>query len=110
MHKSLPPHLQETLKDKRLLLWGEINQECGFPDTKLIRDIKNGFNLTGWLEQGGLFEPKVRAPDFDVSTLKEMASGLNAHTLERLSHRQDPTLEEQTWSESCEELQGLGFP
>ena len=51
LHKSLPPHLQETLKGKRLLLWEEINQECGFPDTKLIRDIKSGFNLTGWLEQ-----------------------------------------------------------
>ena len=52
-----------------------------------------------------MFEPKVRAPDFDVSTLKKMARGLNAHTLERLSNRQDPVLEEKTWSESCEELQ-----
>ena len=105
LHRTLAPHLQETLKGKRLLLWEEINKECGFPDTTLVRDIKRGFNLTGWLEQGGLFEPKVRAPDFDVSTLKEMAKGLNAHTLERLSNRQDPDLEERTWSESCEELQ-----
>ena len=105
LHRSLPPHLQETLRGKRLLLWEEINQEGGFPDTNLIQDIKKGFNLTGWFEQGGLFEPKVRAPDFDASTLKKMARGLNAHTLERLSNRQDPVLEEKTWSESCEELQ-----
>ena len=86
------------------MLWDEINKECDFPDTSLVRDIRHGFNLTGWLEQGGLFEPKVRVPDFDVDTLKEMAKGLNAHTLERLSHRQDPDLEEKTWSESYEEL------
>ena len=94
--------MQCTLKGKRLLLWQEINEEVGFPDRDIVSDIRNGFPMTGWLPQGGLF--KVRVPEFDVVTLKALAKGLNETTLERLSYRQPEEVEAETWQETEKEI------
>ena len=104
LHRSLPQHLKRILKGKRLLLWQEINDELGFPDVDLVNDVKRGFPLSGWLPQGNMFEPKVRVPDFDTTTLKEMAKGLNEATLAKMVRRQDPEMERATWKETEDEL------
>ena len=77
LHKSLEPHLREVLKGKRLLLMQEMLNDLGYPDKNLIRDICNGFPLTGWLPKSGIFPPALKRPDHSVETAQKMARGIN---------------------------------
>ena len=105
LHSSLPEHLKPLLKGKRLMLWQEMNEAAGSPDDKLITHMCEGFRLTGWLSQGGLFSPKVRPPSFSVETLRCMSQGLNKATLQKMHTCQDEDLELATWQETEKELE-----
>ncbi|CAE7519225.1 dnajb6-b [Symbiodinium sp. CCMP2592] len=105
LHRSLPEHLRCLLEGKRLLLWQEMHEAAGSPDDQLITHMCDGFKLSGWLSQGGLFPPKVRPPSFSVSTLSCLAKGLNQSTIAKMRVRQDEDLEKATWQETEKELQ-----
>ncbi|CAE7270705.1 dnajb6-b [Symbiodinium sp. CCMP2592] len=105
LHRSLPEHLRSLLEGKRLLLWQEMHEAAGSPDDQLITHMCDGFKLSGWLSQGGLFPPKVRPPSFSVSTLSCLAKGLNQSTIAKMRVRQDEDLEKATWQETEKELQ-----
>ena len=57
LHGSLPEHLKGILRGKRLLLMGEMLQDAGYPDQKLVSDICGGFSVSGWLQQSRVFGP-----------------------------------------------------
>ena len=91
------------MKGKRLLLWKEIIDDLELPDRDLIRDMRQGFSLSGWLPCSKAFPPKSRQPEFTISTLKILSEGLNNSTLERLRVRQEDDLEKATWDETLAE-------
>ena len=105
LHQKLPEQMKSLLRDKRLLLWQEMHEAAGSPDDKLMQHMCEGFRLTGWLSQGGLFPPKVRPPSFSVETLKCLASDLNQTTIAKMRVRMDEDLERATWEETEKELQ-----
>ena len=103
LHESLPKHVRDTLKGKRLLLWQEMIQEYDLPDKNLISDMQEGFKLSGWLPTSGAFPLQSRRPEYSLETLKLLAAGLNRVTLEKAEKRQEDALESLTWEETLAE-------
>ena len=102
---SLPPHLQSLHKKKKLLLWAEILQSLDYPDKSLLKHIAEGFPISGWLPESNVFPKETRRPEYDVETIKKMASGLNKAILQQtLNQDRDETVAE-TWRSTLEELE-----
>jgi hypothetical protein len=64
-----PPHLQSLLRNKRLALWQEMLEYYEYPDKDLVRDIVQGFPLTGWLPDSNVFPKDYKPPSINVGTL-----------------------------------------
>eukprot|EP00439_Symbiodinium_sp_Y106_P011145 s1810_g1.t1 len=77
---------------------------AGCADETLVDDICRGFSLSGWLPASGEFLPWSRRPKFSVQTLSVLAKGFNKVTLQKLSRRQEETLESATWAETQKEI------
>ena len=77
LHASLPSHLRTLLKDKKLQLWKEILLDLRYPDWKIVDEICQGFPLTWWAQASGVFQTRVKPPDFSLEQLEGMAKGLN---------------------------------
>ena len=102
---SLPPYLQSLHKKKKLLLWAEILQSLDYPDKSLLKHIAEGFPISGWLPESNVFPKETRRPEYDVETVKKMASGLNKAILQQtLNQDRDETVAA-TWSSTLEELE-----
>ena len=107
--QSLPKHMQPLMRRKRLLLLKEMLEAVGYPDKKLVDDIAHGFCITGWQSKTGIFPQCVKRPQFSLSTLKQMANGLNRAILQQLGDdRDDAELVKNTWEKTQEEVE-LGY-
>ena len=60
LYGSLPPHLQQVLSGKRLLLLGEMMEEAKCPDIGLAQDIRQGFRISGWIRFLATLSLKLR--------------------------------------------------
>eukprot|EP00434_Breviolum_minutum_P016199 symbB.v1.2.014274.t1/scaffold1033.1/size247163/12 len=106
---SMPVHLQQLLRKKRLLLWKEMLEEYDYPDKKLIDEMSEGFNLTGWSNASSVFPRNVKRPQYDVSTLKLLASGLNQSIKAQLMSLDDEDeVNKVTWEQTLQEVE-LGY-
>ena len=83
LHASLPKHIKHILKGKRLLLLQEMIDFYGLPDTDLVRHMKEGFSLSGWMPSSGSFPASTKRPEFSVDALKLLSAGFNAATLSK---------------------------
>ena len=102
LHDSMPPYLRKVLSGKRLL--GEIMEEAKCPDHDLVKDIRQGFRISGWMPLSGNSQPRVKRPAMTMDTLLILSSGLNKSVLKRLRTRQDHDLELAAWKETRKEL------
>ena len=84
LKQNMPLHLSKLLAAKRLKLFEERLEDCGFPDAKLVADVSHGFKLTGWLNQTGIFPRHTKRPQFSVETLRKLAKGLNKSIISQL--------------------------
>lgn len=87
-----------------MVLWGEILQSLGYPDTSLIEEMSQGFRLTGWLTKSNMFPRSAKRPALGKETMLKLAKGLNRATLQSLSRRQDSDLEISAWNETMVEV------
>ena len=55
-----------------------------YPDAHLAEHIAAGFPLTGWMREAGVFPKVVKRPQYDVGTLKKLATGLNRSIMKQL--------------------------
>eukprot|EP00435_Cladocopium_sp_Y103_P000018 s3918_g1.t1 len=107
--KSLPEHMQPLMQKKRILLFKEMLEAVDYPDKRLIADMSNGFSITGWQNKTGVFPQCVKRPQFSLSTLKQMAQGLNRAILQQLRDDRDgEELVNNTWEKTLEEVK-LGY-
>ena len=105
VHESLPEHLKGILSGKRLLLMGEMLQDAGYPDQKLVSDMRSGFNISGWLQQSNVFPKETKRPEHDMNTALPMTKGLNKMILEKVSAQAGTELATKTWQSTKEELE-----
>lgn len=105
----MPVHLQKLLCKKRLLLWKEMLEEYNYPDAGLIDEVAAGFSLTGWSNSSSVFPRNVKRPQYDVSTLKLLANGLNQSIKAQLmSLDDDAEVNRVTWEQTLQEVE-LGY-
>ena len=101
---SLPSYLRVLHKKKKLLLWAEILQSLDYPDKSLLEHIAEGFPISGWLPESHVFPKETRRPEYDVETVKKMASGLNKAILQQTLNQDRDEAVTATWNSTLEEL------
>ena len=104
LHRSLPDHLQQVLAGKRLLLWREILSELEYPDVKIIDEILQGFPMTGWVNESGVFQQDVRPPEMTVQQLQGIALGMNHAVVDSLRNAPVTELDAPAWDETKVEI------
>ena len=83
---------------------GEMLQDAGYPDQKLVSDIR-GLNMSGWLQQSNVFPKETKRQEHDMNTVLLMAKGLNKMILEQASSQAGTELATKTWQSTKEELE-----
>jgi len=73
LRSALPEHLHKILSRKKLLLWKHILVSLEYEDTKIIDEIIDGFSLTGWASESGVFDKRVKAATMTVDQLSGVA-------------------------------------
>ena len=104
LHANLPAHLRTLLKDKKLLLWKEILTDLRYPDWKVVDEICQGFPLTGWAQASGVFQTRVKPPDFSLEQLEGMAKGLNMAVVSSLETSDWLPVDQVAWDETMQEV------
>ena len=77
---SMPDYVKAALGDLQVLLFKEILSSVNFADKDLCHDLCEGFPLTGWVRDTGLFSHFVRPPQMDVGQLKQNAKYMSPLT------------------------------
>ena len=65
LHSTIDPESENILKSKNICLFSRVLQEIGHADKNLVDRMTKGFQLTGHLEESGVFakrDPKNRNP------------------------------------------------
>ena len=105
LRQGMPEHVRAVLGRKRLVLFGEMLSDLGYPDDKLVDDIASGFKLSGYMQKSNVFRPKSKRPVMSLQTLQKLGKSFNARNAESLNRRQETELEEATWKETQAELE-----
>eukprot|EP00435_Cladocopium_sp_Y103_P030607 s1997_g7.t1 len=104
LRDSMPEHVRRVLGNKRLVLMGEMLEDLGYPDKKLVSDIAAGFKLSGYMTKSHVFRARSKRPAMSLNTLRKLSKSFNARNTTSLDTRQEAELEEQTWRETESEL------
>ena len=80
LKQSLPEHLREILKSKRLLLWKELLHDIEYEDQGVFDEVVSGTDLTGQVPLTGIF-PQTFKP---AATAPEMVRRDAQHTRTRV--------------------------
>ena len=102
---KMPAYLRQTLVGKRLILFGRMLSDLGFPDKRLVEDIASGFKLSGWMPDSELFPRQVKSPTLTQDALRKSTSSFNDKVFKQMQLRQEEELEQDTWNETEHELQ-----
>jgi hypothetical protein len=104
LHANLPQHLQHLLTGKKLLLWKEILDDLGYVDSKIVDEICEGFSLTGWAKQSGVFQTQFKPPSTSFKQLEGMAKNLNMAVVSSLEAAEWLDIDQVAWDETLQEV------
>ena len=105
LRAQMPEHVRQVAGRKRLVLMGEMLEDLGYPDDKLVSDIAAGFRLSGYMTKSNVFRAKSKRPPLSMETLKKLGRSFNTKNFASLDKRQETELEEATWKETQTELE-----
>eukprot|EP00435_Cladocopium_sp_Y103_P007598 s2738_g2.t1 len=105
LHESMPPHLRKILGKKKLLLWKHMLVSLGYKDAKIIDEVISGFQMTGWANESGVFDRRVRSAGMTVEQLSGMALGLNAAVVGSLKKAPWTELDQKALEETKAEVE-----
>ena len=83
LHGSLPPHVQQVVKGKRLLLLEERLRATGFSDMQVMEDFKSGVHLVGEEPFSPLYLEKLQPASMTTEQLESSASLQRKLTMSR---------------------------
>ena len=99
LHQSLPQHVQEVVKGKRLLLLEERLNATGFPDMQVMEDFRNGVDLVGEEPFSHLYMERLQPASMSVEQLE-----LSAALSRNLTMARPPTDQEREHADRLIEL------
>ena len=103
-HGGMEDYAKTVLAGKRLQLMGEILQSLGYPDSKLVADIKSGFRLAGSMRDSNVFMSLPRPPTLSFKALLRTSQGLQKAIMKRVRASGESELNEAAWAETLKEL------
>ena len=99
-----PPHLTKILCGKRLALWQDMIEHFQYPDKDLVKDVVNGFPVTGWMPDSQVFPRDFKAPNLSVEALQHLSRGLNERVRAKVIAAAESELTKATWEETWMEI------
>eukprot|EP00435_Cladocopium_sp_Y103_P060244 s575_g22.t1 len=91
--ESLSSRRREILRGKRLCLLEQLLNDAGHQDTNLVKDIAEGFDLTGPLPEAKVFKKKFRPATIACSELRKIAASCRKAMLSSVSGSGDADLD-----------------
>jgi hypothetical protein len=101
-HSSLPKHLQKVLRGKRLLLFKQLLEEAGYPDTSLADDIAKGFDVVGDTPRSGIFQRQLKPALTSVAELKGNSEVVRQSLASAKTNTDDEAIKA-VWKQTLEE-------
>ena len=104
LRDSMPEHVRIVLRGKRLLLMDEMLRSIDHPDVHLVKDICNGFTLSGWMVDSGCFLRFPRPPQMTLDSLLRSSAGLSRATVSRIEAGASDEVARKAWAETEQEV------
>ena len=82
-----------VLSEKRLVLFERLIEQAGHEDSNLVKDLANGFSLTGELPKSGVFKNNLRPAKISCENLRRVASLSRESILKSVEKSADPDLD-----------------
>ncbi|CAE7827510.1 unnamed protein product [Symbiodinium sp. CCMP2592] len=98
--QSLPPHIQASLANKRILLFKEMLEAAHYPDKAVADDMAKGFNLVGHLDLPAGWAPDFRPASISASDLASVSADSNEQIIQDVASSSSFT--EELWQKSME--------
>ena len=73
LHRSLPRHTEQVVKDKRILLFKEMLRDIGYDDQPVADLLVNGVQVVGCLERFSIWPPADNGTTCTVAEVEEFS-------------------------------------
>ena len=107
LHKSFPPHINEVLKGKNILLWERLLRTYDYPDMDVVQFMKEGVDLVGEHTTSPIYPQQRVGATTSVELRKKSAVWRNRSFAATPVHAQDPELAAKLWEVTMSEVDGL---
>ena len=98
------PNVAAVTSCKRLLLTQEILEDFGYEDVAALNILREGSTLAGKVEPCAVFESQFKPGIMTVPQLEASAGRRNELVMRLAVAHEDPTVDEQLWEETQNEL------
>ena len=95
-----PAYIQRVLGEKNVLLWQFILQDNAFPDQRLWEDLHQGFRISGWMPDTGIFTRRLKPPTSCLKELLSQSSYRTPLTLRSIARSPVDEVAKQAWAET----------
>ena len=104
LHDSMPHHIQQVVRGKRVLLWQRLLEKFNYPDMEVVKFMKTGVELVGQPDHSPLFQKCLVPAATSPELLKKSAVWRNEMFLERPVHAEEPNLTKTLWELTLQEV------
>ena len=98
--RQKPEYLRHVLGNKNVLLWRAILQDNAFPDKQLWEDLRQGFRITGWMPDTGIFTRRLKPRATSLQDLLAQSSYRTPLTLRAIAKSPADEIAKQAWEET----------
>jgi len=77
LHRGFPPHIDEVVKGKNILLWERLLQKHHYPDMQVVDFMKNGVDLVGEHSVSPIYPEQRVVATTSVELLKKSSTWRN---------------------------------
>ena len=105
---SMPGHIADILKPKRILLWKEILLDLEYPDADVVSELANGTELVGEVPTYGIFEKTFKPAETTVESLLKASKAIKMKQFHSCRSSGDAEIDELVWQKTQEEVE-LGW-
>ena len=104
LHRGFPPHIDEVVKGKNILLWERLLQKHNYPDMQVVDFMKNGVDLVGEHSVSPIYPEQRVVATTSVELLKKSSTWRNQSFAAAPIHKDEPGLTEKLWEVTMSEV------
>ena len=109
LSKSLPVHIEQVVKNKKILLFKEMIRDIGYDDSSVADLLVNGVQVVGCLEVLSIWPQADNSPKCSVSEIERFSSAAQRKLRD---HTARGGVVQEVWDQTMEEVNAglLGGP